>query len=140
MVGPEAPDMWVSEQRSAALSSKIHRLARVNLRATCDWHGSALRTTQLSRYHLGMDDRTLIAELGVALWGAVAWKSRMAEALEQREALISDWADGKAVVPAGIWKELREVTRLHYLKLADFDPQIVRAYDAAVVREGKGRR
>jgi hypothetical protein len=96
--------------------------------------------TRPSRYHRGMDDRTLIAELGVALWGAVAWKSRMADALKQREALISDWADGKAVVPAGIWKELREVTRLHYLKLADFDPQIVRAYDEAVVREGKGRR
>ena len=95
--------------------------------------------TRPSRYHRGMDDRTLIAELGVALWG-VAWKARMADALKQREALISDWADGKATVPAETWKELREVTRLHYLKLADFDPQIVRAYDAAVVREGKGRR
>ena len=86
-----------------------------------------------------MDDRTLIADLGVALWGTT-WKSRMADALKQREALISDWAAGKATVPAGIWKELREVTRLHYLKLADFDQEIVRAYDAAVVREGERRR
>ena len=86
-----------------------------------------------------MDDRTLIADLGVALWGTT-WKSRMADALKQREALVSDWAAGKAAVPAGIWKELREVTRLHYLKLADFDQEIVRAYDAAVVREGERRR
>ena len=81
-----------------------------------------------------MDDRTLIAELGLALWGA-GWKSRMADALEERETTISDWADGRATVPSDVWKELREITRLHRLKLADFDQEIVRNYDAAVVRE-----
>jgi hypothetical protein len=86
-----------------------------------------------------MNDNILIAELGVALWGA-AWKARMANALNEREATITDWAEGRAIVPAGVWKDLREATRLHRLKLADFDQEIVRAYDAAVVREQARRR
>jgi len=81
-----------------------------------------------------MNDSILITELGIALWGA-AWKPRMADALKERETKISDWADGRAIVPAGVWKELREAARLHRLKLADFDQEIVRNYDAAVVRE-----
>jgi hypothetical protein len=33
-----------------------------------------------------------------------------------------------------MWKELREAIRLHYLKLADLDAEIVRAFDDAYQR------
>jgi hypothetical protein len=88
---------------------------------------------------IAMDDRTLIAEVGKALWGP-AWQEPMAKALGQPLSSISGWAEGRGVVPAGLWKELREVTRLHRLKLADFDQEIVRNYDAAVVRESPRRK
>jgi hypothetical protein len=77
-----------------------------------------------------MDDRTLISEIGLALWGA-AWIDPMAAALKQHKSTVSDWAQGRLPVPADVWKELRELTRLHGLKLADLDQQIVRNYDAA---------
>ncbi len=86
-----------------------------------------------------MDDHTLIAEVGQALWGA-AWKEPMAAALKQPQSVVSDWAQGRLPVPVDVWKDLREVTRLHRLKLADFDQEIVRAYDAAVVRASARRR
>ena len=78
----------------------------------------------------GMDDRTLITQIGLALWGT-AWVDPMANALKQQKGIISDWARGRLPVPAGVWKELREIVRLHGLKLGDLDPQIVQAYDAA---------
>lgn len=85
-----------------------------------------------------MEDRTLITEIGRALWGA-AWEGPMADALEAQKGAVSDWARGRAPVPADVWKELREITRLHRLKLADLDPEIVRAYDAAVVLASRDR-
>jgi hypothetical protein len=39
-----------------------------------------------------------------------------------------------------MWKELREATRLHYLKLADLDSEIVRAFDDAYQRAMAGKR
>jgi hypothetical protein len=85
-----------------------------------------------------MDARTLMTEIGLALWGP-AWEGPMADALKQHKGTVSDWAQGRTPVPAGVWKELREVTRLHRLKLADLDQEIVRNYDAAVVLASKGR-
>jgi hypothetical protein len=46
---------------------------------------------------------------------------------------------GSRPVPAGIWKELREVVRLRGLKIADLDPEIVRAYDTTVALASKAR-
>jgi len=86
-----------------------------------------------------MEDRTLILEIGLALWGA-AWEGPMADALKQQKGTVADWARGRLPVPAGVWKELREITRLHRLKLADLDQEIVRAYDAAVVRASAPRQ
>lgn len=85
-----------------------------------------------------MNDNVLIAELGAAVWGE-AWQQRMGEALKQPRSVIADWLAGRAEVPAGIWKDLREITRLHCLKLSDFDPVIVRAYDDAVTRASARR-
>ena len=51
----------------------------------------------------------------------------------------ADWARGRTPVPAGIWKELREIVRLHGLKIADLDPEIVRAYDTAVALASRTR-
>jgi hypothetical protein len=52
---------------------------------------------------------------------------------------VSDWGRGRRPVPAAIWKELREIVRLHGLKLADLDPEIVRAYDTAIALTSKAR-
>jgi hypothetical protein len=86
----------------------------------------------------GMTDQVLIAKIGQTVWGS-AWQAPMAAALKQQQRTIEDWSSGRTIVPADIWKELREVTRLHYLKLADLDPEIVRAYDAAVQRASAKR-
>jgi hypothetical protein len=80
-----------------------------------------------------MTDHVLIAKIGQTIWGP-AWQAPMAEALKLRPATIAEWSAGRSAVPADTWKALREITRLHYLKLADLDPQIVSAYDAAVAR------
>jgi len=85
-----------------------------------------------------MEDRTLITEIGLALWGP-DWKDPMADALKHRQGAVSDWAQGRTPVPAGIWQELREIARLHRLKIADLDQEIVRAYDAAVVLASRDR-
>ncbi len=81
-----------------------------------------------------MTDSIMIAKIGQTVWG-LAWENAMAEALKQQKSTIAAWSSGRSVVPADIWKQLREATRLHYLKLADLDPQIVQAYDAAEARE-----
>ncbi len=81
-----------------------------------------------------MNDHIMLATIGKTIWGP-AWEEPMAEALKERRHTVADWSTGRAAVPAAIWKDLREVTRLHYLTLADLDPQIVQAYDAAVARE-----
>lgn len=85
-----------------------------------------------------MDDRTLIAEVGLALWGA-AWQEPMAAALKQHKATVADWGQGRRPVPADVWQELREIARLHGLKLADLGQEIVRNYDAAVALASKKR-
>jgi hypothetical protein len=86
-----------------------------------------------------MTDHTLIPKVGMMLWGA-DWQAPMADAMMERESAITEWASGRKPIPAGFWKELREVTRLHGLKIADLDPQIVQAYDTAVALASKGRR
>jgi hypothetical protein len=85
-----------------------------------------------------MEDHALIPKVGMMLWGA-DWQAPMAAALKLPTVTVSDWAQGRTPIPAGIWKELREVVRLHGLKIADLDPQIVGAYDAAVLRASKRR-
>lgn len=81
-----------------------------------------------------MNDSMMIAKIGQTVWGP-SWEAPMAEALKQTQSTIADWSSGRTIVPSDAWKQLREATRLHYLKLADLDPQIVQAYDAAVARE-----
>jgi hypothetical protein len=85
-----------------------------------------------------MSEQTLIAKIGNTVWGP-AWQAPMATALKQQQRTVEDWSSGRAIVPTETWKELREITRLHYLKLADLDPEIVRAYDAAVQRASAKR-
>jgi len=85
-----------------------------------------------------MEDHTLIPKVGLMLWGA-DWQAPMAAVLKQPTNSVVDWARGRRPVPAGIWKELREVVRLHGLKIADLDPEIVWAYDTAVALASKAR-
>jgi hypothetical protein len=85
-----------------------------------------------------MEDNMLIHKVGMMLWGA-EWQAPMAAALKQPASTVADWARGRTPVPAGIWKELREIVRLHGLKIADLDPEIVRAYDTAVGLASKAR-
>jgi hypothetical protein len=85
-----------------------------------------------------MEDHRVIPKIGLLLWGA-DWQAPMAAALQQPAGTIADWARGRTPVPAGIWKELREIVRLHGLKIADLDPEIVRAYDAAVALASSAR-
>jgi hypothetical protein len=86
-----------------------------------------------------MTDHTLITKVGTTLWGA-DWQAPMADAMMERETAIVEWASGRKPIPAGFWKELREVARLHALKIADLDPQIVQAYDATVALASKSRK
>jgi len=85
-----------------------------------------------------MEDKMLIPKVGLMLWGP-DWQAPMAAALKQPAGTVADWARGRTPVPAGIWKELREIARLHGLKIADLDPEIVRAYDTAVTRAARAR-
>jgi hypothetical protein len=86
-----------------------------------------------------MTDQALLAKVGQTIWGP-AWQGPMAEALKLPPSTVAEWIGGRAAVPADSWRALREITRLHYLKLADLDPQIVSAYDAAVARASAKRR
>ncbi|GEP53424.1 hypothetical protein [Reyranella soli] len=85
-----------------------------------------------------MSDQALLAKVGQTIWGP-AWQEPMAAALKQSPGTIAEWLAGRAIVPADSWKALREAARLHYLKIADLDPQIVSAYDAAVARASARR-
>lgn len=80
-----------------------------------------------------MEDKALIGEVGQTIWGP-EWQGPMAQALSQPKGTIADWTSGRVAVPADIWKDLREIARLHRLKLADLDPRIVENYDAAMAR------
>jgi hypothetical protein len=85
-----------------------------------------------------MTDHVLLAKIGQTIWGPT-WQGPMADALKQQPLTVTDWTTGRVAVPADIWKALREIARLHYLKLADLDPQIVQAYDIAVARASAKR-
>ncbi|WP_421998822.1 hypothetical protein [Reyranella sp.] len=83
-----------------------------------------------------MTDQALLAQIGQTVWGST-WRAPMSAALKSRAAALADWTSGRTHVPAEVWKDLREITRLHYLKLADLDPRIVQAFDEATAREAK---
>jgi|FEC22Drversion2_1045045.scaffolds.fasta_scaffold00826_18 hypothetical protein len=86
-----------------------------------------------------MTDHLLIAKIGQTVWGS-SWQDPMAAAIRQPRSTIDGWASGRVPVPLEMWKELREATRLHYLKLADLDAEIVRAFDSAYQRAMAGKR
>jgi hypothetical protein len=86
-----------------------------------------------------MSDSQLIVKIGETVWGA-SWQAAMAGALNRPRYTIDAWADGREPVPVEMWKQLREATRLHHLKLADLDPEIVRAFDDAYQRAMAGKR
>jgi hypothetical protein len=86
-----------------------------------------------------MTDPVLIAKIGQTIWGT-SWQAPMAAALKQPPRTIEDWSTGRFPVPLEMWKELREVARQQYLKLADLDAEIVRAFDAAYQRAMAGKR
>lgn len=86
-----------------------------------------------------MTDHLLITKIGQTVWGST-WQDPMAAATRQPRSTIEAWASGRAPVPLEVWKELREATRLHYLKLADLDAEIVRAFDAAYQRAMADKR
>jgi hypothetical protein len=86
-----------------------------------------------------MTDHLLIAKIGHTVWGS-AWQDPMAAAIRQPRHTVEGWASGRVPVPLEMWKELREATRLHYLKLADLDAEIVRAFDSAYQRAMGGKR
>ena len=77
-----------------------------------------------------MNRAPLIAKIGTALWGT-DWAGHMAEHLHRERRLISDWESGKSAVPTSVWSDLREVVRLHGLRLAELDQEIVREFDAS---------
>jgi hypothetical protein len=86
-----------------------------------------------------MNDQATIAKIGQTIWGA-SWQGPMADALKQQPRTIEDWSSGRVAVPLEAWKELREAARQQYLKLADLDAEIVRAFDAAYQRAMAGKR
>ena len=86
-----------------------------------------------------MTDQAMIAKIGQTVWG-LSWQGPMAAALRQQPRTIDDWSSGRVPVPVEAWKELREATRQQYLKLADLDAEIVRAFDAAYQRAMAGKR
>lgn len=86
-----------------------------------------------------MSDQAAIAKIGQTIWGP-SWQGPMAAALKQQPRTIDDWSTGRVAVPLEVWKELREAARQQYLKLADLDAEIVRAFDAAHQRATAGKR
>ena len=86
-----------------------------------------------------MTDPALIAKIGQTIWGA-SWQAPMAAALKQPLRTVEEWSTGRLPVPLEIWKELREAARQQYLKLADLDAEIVRAFDDAYQRAMAGKR
>jgi hypothetical protein len=93
----------------------------------------------LGGYDRVMSDSQLIVKIGQTVWGS-SWQASMAAHIQQPQHTIEAWAEGRQPVPLEMWKELREATRLHYLKLADLDTEIVRAFDDAYQRAMVGKR
>ena len=85
-----------------------------------------------------MDQQGLISDIGITLWGP-DWQQQLPSRLRVRPGTLAEWLTGRTLVPAEVWKELREMVRQSALQLADFDPRIVAAYDAAYQREMKRR-
>ena len=86
-----------------------------------------------------MTDQATIAKIGQTIWGA-SWQAPMAAALKQQPRTVEDWGSGRVAVPLEACKELREAARQQYLKLADLDAEIVRAFDDAYQRAMAGKR
>jgi hypothetical protein len=86
-----------------------------------------------------MTDQAVLAKVGQTIWGP-AWQEPMAVALKQPPHTVEDWSTGRVPVPLEMWKELREAARQQYLKLADLDAEIVRAFDDAYQRAMAGKR
>jgi hypothetical protein len=99
----------------------------------------SLDRAPLRRYDGAMTDQATIAKIGQTIWGP-SWQGPMAAALKQQHRTIEDWSSGRVSVPLEAWKELREAARQQYLKLADLDAEIVRAFDAAYQRAMAGKR
>jgi hypothetical protein len=86
-----------------------------------------------------MTDQATIAKIGQTIWGT-SWQAPMATALKQPPRTVEDWSTGRLPVPLEMWTELRETARQQYLKLADLDAEIVRAFDDAYQRAMAGKR
>jgi hypothetical protein len=86
-----------------------------------------------------MTDHVTITKIGQTIWGT-NWQAPMAAALKQPPRTVEDWSTGRLPVPLEMWKELREAARQQYLKLADLDAEIVRAFDDAYQRAMAGKR
>jgi hypothetical protein len=93
----------------------------------------------LRQYDDAMTDQVTIAKIGQTIWGS-SWQGPMAAALKHQPRTVEDWSSGRAAVPLETWKELREAARQQYLKLADLDAEIVRAFDDAYQRAMAGKR
>ena len=86
-----------------------------------------------------MTDQATITKIGQTIWGT-SWQGPMAAALKQQPRTVEDWSSGRVPVPLEAWKELREAARQQYLKLAELDAEIVRAFDDAYQRAMAGKR
>jgi hypothetical protein len=86
-----------------------------------------------------MTHHVTITKIGQTIWGT-NWQAPMAAALKQPPRTVEDWSTGRLPVPLEMWKEVREVARQQYLKLADLDAEIVRAFDDAYQRAMAGKR
>ena len=64
----------------------------------------------------------------------------MAAALKQPPRTIEDWSSGRARRPPRDVEGAARGARQQYLKLADLDAEIVRAFDAAYQRAMAGKR
>jgi hypothetical protein len=80
-----------------------------------------------------MNDATLLADVGQALWGPT-WKGPMAAAVHHQKGAIDAWAAGRQPVPAGVWSELKELMRQRKHELDKLAPRIQRVHDAALQR------
>jgi hypothetical protein len=127
---------WDLGQADTGRSTK-QRTGAVDVHSTID--APPHRPGSNRGFDSAMSDAQLIAKIGETVWGA-SWQAPMATAVRQSRYTIEAWASGREPVPLEMWKELREATRLHYLKLADLDAEIVRAFDDAYQRAMSGKR
>ena len=86
-----------------------------------------------------MTDHVLIAKIGQTIWGA-AWQAPLAAALKLPQRTIEDWSTGRLPSPSRCGRSCARSARLQYLKLADLDAEIVRAFDASYQRAMAGKR